>query len=295
MSVRSGQSIVIEFCTARFDTGAAADASPTPTGTLVVNGVDNAASVTVTGIDVGRYKASVTLPTLAVGDVVELYVAATVNSVAGKAVVWRETKDVALDSSGNVTAGTVQDKTGYSLATAPPTAAQIATTFFTDLMAGSDFATAGSFGKLLKDNVDTNINSRMASFTLPTNFAALQITAAGKITQVALCDVLTTYTGNTLQTGDAYARLGAPSGASISADLQTKATPAQVLTTALTESYASNGAAPTLAQAVFAVHQMLMQFVISSTSYTVKKLDNTATAFIVTLDSATVPTGAART
>lgn len=66
-------------------------------------------------------------------------------------------------------------------------------------------------------------------------------------------------------------------------------------TTAVTESYATNGAAPTPVQAIMAIHQMLMQFAISSTTYTVKKLDNSTTAFVVTLDSATTPTSAVRT
>ena len=66
-------------------------------------------------------------------------------------------------------------------------------------------------------------------------------------------------------------------------------------TTAMAESYAANGAAPTPAQALFAIHQMLMQFSIASTTLTVKKLDNSTTAFLVTLSDATNPTGATRT
>ena len=66
-------------------------------------------------------------------------------------------------------------------------------------------------------------------------------------------------------------------------------------TTAVTESYAANGVAPTPVQALMAIHQMLMQFAIASTNYTVKKLDNSTTAFVVTLDSATTPTSAVRT
>jgi hypothetical protein len=62
----------------------------------------------------------------------------------------------------------------------------------------------------------------------------------------------------------------------------------------MTEAYAANGVAPTPVQAMFAMHQMLMQFGIASTNYTVKKLDNTTTAFVVTLDSATTPTAASR-
>lgn len=116
MSVRSGQSITVEFITSNPTTQAATDADSTPSGTLVVNGTDDAASVTVTHIDTGRYKAAVTLPTLAIGDVVELVIAATVSTIAGKAVVWRDTKDVLLDSSGDVTfnntaIGTVTDLT----------------------------------------------------------------------------------------------------------------------------------------------------------------------------------------
>lgn len=78
-------------------------------------------------------------------------------------------------------------------------------------------------------------------------------------------------------------------------DPPTKAETDALLTTALTESYAANGAAPTLTQAMLAVHQMLMQFAISGTSYTVRKLDNSTTAFVVTLNDATTPTSAVRT
>ncbi|TXH99562.1 MAG: hypothetical protein E6Q76_19635 [Rhizobium sp.] len=65
-------------------------------------------------------------------------------------------------------------------------------------------------------------------------------------------------------------------------------------TAAVTESYAANGAAPTPVQALLAIHQMLMGFTISGTSYTVKQLDGSTTAFVVTLNDGTSPTGAAR-
>jgi len=67
-----------------------------------------------------------------------------------------------------------------------------------------------------------------------------------------------------------------------------------LLTTQMTESYAANGVAPTLAQAQFAVHQFMMQHGISGTAWTVRKLDDTTTAFVVTLDDATSPTDAKR-
>lgn len=64
-------------------------------------------------------------------------------------------------------------------------------------------------------------------------------------------------------------------------------------TTALTESYASNGAAFTPAQGLYAIHQMLMDFAISGTTISVKQLGGTQ-AFAVTLDDATTPTSASR-
>jgi hypothetical protein len=103
MSVRSAQAVTVDFTTASPTTGAAANADSTPTGTLVVNGTDDAAAVTVTNKSTGVYKAAVTLPTLAVGDRVQLRVAATVGGVAAKEYVWEDTKDVLLDSSGKTT------------------------------------------------------------------------------------------------------------------------------------------------------------------------------------------------
>lgn len=44
-------------------------------------------------------------------------------------------------------------------------------------------------------------------------------TTAGVLDVVNLANTITTYTGNTVQTGDSYARLGAPAGASMAADV----------------------------------------------------------------------------
>ncbi|MGE5165132.1 MAG: hypothetical protein ACM3IH_14060 [Sphingobacteriales bacterium] len=65
-------------------------------------------------------------------------------------------------------------------------------------------------------------------------------------------------------------------------------------TAAMTESYALNGVAPTPIQAIYAMHQTLMDFSISGTLNTVKKLDNATTAFTITLNDATAPTAASR-
>ncbi|MGE5512373.1 MAG: hypothetical protein ACM31O_14090 [Bacteroidota bacterium] len=142
-------------------------------------------------------------------------------------------------------------------------------------------------------------------------------------------------TTNVVQSGDAYARLGAPAGASVSADVaavssvlatiagyldteiaaikaKTDNLPsspaatgdAMTLTAAydfakgtapMTESYAANGEEASPIQLLYGLQQLLSMFSISGTSLTVKKLDGVTTAFVVTLDDAETPTGAART
>lgn len=68
-----------------------------------------------------------------------------------------------------------------------------------------------------------------------------------------------------------------------------------LLTTALPESYTANGAEGNATQLLYDIHQMLMQFgPITGTSLPVKKLDNSTTAFICTLDDATNPTEISR-
>jgi hypothetical protein len=71
-------------------------------------------------------------------------------------------------------------------------------------------------------------------------------------------------------------------------------TVADILTTQMTEAYAADGTAPTLAQAIFLIQQSLHEFAISSTTRTVKKLDGTSTAATFTLDDATSPTSTTR-
>ncbi len=151
-----------EFVTTSPSTGAAANADSLPTATANHNGTDDGTfTLTVTNIDTGRYKITGTVPAYSSGDVVNVSIAATCSSVAGKAIVDTFTIDTKRvgdlhDSSYNggavasvtagVTVATNNDKAGYSLATAPPTAATIATAIWTDTTAG-DFTTAGSPGK----------------------------------------------------------------------------------------------------------------------------------------------------
>lgn len=67
-----------------------------------------------------------------------------------------------------------------------------------------------------------------------------------------------------------------------------------VLETQLTESYAADGVAPTLTQAVLLLLQKEFDVSISGTTMTVKRLDGTTTAATATLNSSTAPTSIAR-
>lgn len=65
-------------------------------------------------------------------------------------------------------------------------------------------------------------------------------------------------------------------------------------TTAMTESYATDGAAMTPAQALHQIWSLLAEKNIASTTLTAKKLDGSTTAMTFTLDSATSPTSITR-
>lgn len=140
---------------------------------------------------------------------------------------------------------------------------------------------------------------------------------------------VTTLTSHTAQTGDNYARLGGPAGASVSADvaaikaetativvdtneLQTDDVPgliaalnnisaadvnAQVdsaFTTQMADSVSTDGAIATREQALYMVLQLLSEFAISGTTMTVKKVDGSTSLLTLTLDDATNPTSITR-
>lgn len=69
----------------------------------------------------------------------------------------------------------------------------------------------------------------------------------------------------------------------------------QIWTTQLTESYASDGVAPTPAQALFITMQNLQDFSNAGTTQTVRRIDGTSTAATYTYDDGTNPTSKTRT
>lgn len=413
MSVRTGQSITKVFTTRVFATGVATNADSTPTGTLYVNGTADAASVTVTNVATGIYKAQVTMPTLAVGDVVDLRIAATVSSVSDGDIIWSDTKDIAADSAGKVPATIAAGDLATDSITAAALKADAVTEIQSGLMTSAGYtapnnsgisaiqtalgaAGAGltALGDTRLANLDAAVSSRLATsgYTAPDNATITAINA--KTTNLpaspASTTNITSATGVTLassqtftntsssnQTGDAFARIGAAgagltslgdtrlanldaavstrlatsgytapdntgiasaassasSAASSASTAATQATNAAtqttagniraavglsaanldtqigdlptnaelttaitaLLTTQMTEAYAADGAAPTLAQCLFLIQQSLHEFSITGTARTVKKLDGSTTAAVFTLDSATSPTSTTRT
>ncbi len=70
---------------------------------------------------------------------------------------------------------------------------------------------------------------------------------------------------------------------------------ADVLTTQMTEAYAADGVAPTLAQGIFYLTQLFGDMGVVGTTLTVRKLDGATTAMTFTLDDGTNPTDITRT
>jgi hypothetical protein len=67
-----------------------------------------------------------------------------------------------------------------------------------------------------------------------------------------------------------------------------------VLTTQMTESYAADGLAPTLVQALMLIQQSITEKSVGGTTVTIKKLDGSTAAATLTLNDATSPTSVTR-
>jgi len=126
---------------------------------------------------------------------------------------------------------------------------------------------------------------------LTTELGRIDVASSTLATQASLDQVdtdLTTLLGRLTSTRADY--LDNLSGGPVA----TAAALAVLLTTAMTESYSADGAAPTPAQAILMILQRLTEFSKSGTVITVKKLDGTTAAFTLTLDDATNPTSSTR-
>lgn len=92
-------------------------------------------------------------------------------------------------------------------------------------------------------------------------------------------------TGGTAGTSDGIKGVAGTGGIDIRGDITANA---------MVEAYPADGAAPTIAQAMFLTMQSVGEVSVSGTTLTVKKLDGSTTAATYTLDSATTPTSRTR-
>lgn len=131
----------------------------------------------------------------------------------------------------------------------------------------------------------------------PTNFGLLTIDGAGStnaftagILDTALAE---TTTGNLADNFDTFYDNANALTAKVVDDVG-GASVSDILTTQMTEDYAADGVAPTLAQALFLIQQTIGDFAIAGTTITTKRLDGSTTAATYTLDDGTNPTSRTR-
>jgi hypothetical protein len=222
-------------------------------------------------------------------------------------------------TTGQVTVGTNNDKTGYSISGTKTTLDDlndVSSASVADAVwdaSASDHTVSGSFGRKVKNLGEglvaaegevNDLSATTSSFV--TNLseatddhyrdAVLSFVSGALIGQSR---TISSYDGTTKTVTLDQALTEAPTNADefliLTSHQYTAAEIASVvLTTQMTESYAADGTAPTLAQAQFAIQQFLQETNVSGTTLTVKKLDGSTTAMTFTLDDATSPTSLTR-
>ena len=223
-------------------------------------------------------------------------------------------------STGKVTVGTNDDKTGYSVTgtvSADVVSLSGDSTAADNLEADYDGIgynnSASTIGTSTTNTDMWGTDSAFLAASAPSNFGDLEITAStGRVT-VGTNSAKTGYSiSGTLQTLDALNNFD-PAADTV-ANVTTAGTVTNGVTvstisdgaigadavadiwstTALAESYASDGSTGTGAQLLYQIQQALTEFAISSTTVTVKKLDGSTTASTYTLDDASSPTSRTR-
>ena len=177
------------------------------------------------------------------------------------------------------TASTVSDKTGYSISGTITTLDALDTAQDAQhAQTQSDIAT-----------VDTNVDAILVDTNeLQTDWAdggRLDSILDARASQTSVDTVDSNVDAILVDTGTTIpAQISALNDVSVS----------DILTTQMTESYAADGTAPTLAQALFLIQQSLGDFSISGTTLTVRQLNGSTTAATFTLSDANLPTGSTR-
>lgn len=208
--------------------------------------------------------------------------AATVAAIA--AAVWEETR------AAHVTAGTMGE---YTTADAQRIAGNA--TSATNLKNATDGATgygftnctmpvtttvSGNVNGNVSGNVTGNVGGSVGSVIGAVGSVAGAVGSVTAAVTVGTNNDKTGYTVSTVSDKTGYSLANAGVDA--------------LFTRQLTESYAADGAAPTVAQALMQIQQMLTEFSISGTTLTVKKLDGSTTAMTLTLNDSSAPTALTR-
>ena len=160
--VKTGQAWAGSFVT-QDATGALATPSVGPAGVLYVDGVANGASVTITGSN--PYKFAVTLPTLTAGQRVDMYITATISTIATAGIVASEQADTVLVSDVKAETVLILEDTGTTL---PASIAEVMAWAAAAIAAGY---TAGSVSQIRGNSWDID----MTGMTLDTNKQQLMI------------------------------------------------------------------------------------------------------------------------
>lgn len=176
-----------------------------------------------------------------------------------------------------------------------PTAAAIADAVWDEAKSGH--VGAGSFGEEVQAHALSSEVSGLSTLDAAGVRGAVGLASANLDTQL---DALPTAAETRAEIDSNSTQLAAillDTGTTIPAQIAAlnNVSVAQILTTQMTESYAADGAAPTVAQALMMIQQMLGEFSISGTSLAVKTLNGSTTAAVYTLNDATNPTGVTRT
>jgi hypothetical protein len=230
-------------------------------------------------------------------------------------------------TTGQVTVGTNNDKTGYSISGTITTLDALDTEQDTqhtttrasidDLndVAATDIVSNGAITTLSGAvvNVDTvDSVTALASNSITSSVIALNAIDSNGLATSAVNEIATGVTTDMDANSTQLAAIAADTGElqgdwadngrldlildarASQASVDALPSAADVLTTAMTESYGTDGAAVTLAEACYVIMQGINEFAISGTTKTVKKLDGSTTAYTSTLDDATSPTSITR-
>lgn len=179
----------------------------------------------------------------------------SVGSVTGN-VGGNVTGSIGSVATGGITAGSIAADAIGASELAADAVAEIADAVWDEATTGH--TTSGTFGEQLKTDVDAILADTGTDGVVVASLAANSVSASALATD-AVTEIVNA-----------------------------------VLTTQMTEAYAADGAAPTVAQALMMIQQMLGEFSITNTTLTVKKVDGSTTAATFTLNDATSPTALTR-